>query len=125
MSNNKTSNINSKIAQIMTIRLEYSQAITIIIVREINTELNTDNIYISVGNITHDELKSVELYLDDKFIVKDKCIAKYASGILDIVDKEKLYNSSELKVIINYNNGNKTDVVVTSRPLEEILNSIK
>lgn len=125
MSNNETNNIKSKIAQIMTIKLEYSQAITIIIVREINTELNTDNIYISVGNITHDELKSVELYLDDKFIVKDKCIAKYASGILDIENKEELYNSSELKVVINYSNGHTTDAVVTSRPLKEILNSIK
>lgn len=125
MSNNKASNVKSKIAQIMTIKLEYSQAITIIIVREINTELNTDNIYISVGNITHDELKSVELYLDDEFVVRDRCIAKYASGILDIVDQEKLYNSSELKVVITYSNGHTTDAVVTSRPLKEILNSIK
>ena len=125
MNNQETNKVKSKIVHLMSIRLEYSQAISVILVKEINAEINTDSIYVSVGNITNDELKSVELYLDNKFIIKDEHITKYASGILDIENKEKLYKAKELKVVITYSNGNTTDAVVTSHPLKEILNSIK
>ena len=112
---------------LMSIRLDFEQTASLILVKHIKT----DTIYISIGNITYETLKSVKLFIKEKKQSELKNIStiynieKYGSGRLDIGSTATLEKLKQLRVNIEYYNNQTTTAIITDKTIQEIIDTLK